>query len=37
MFYYVNFYYVNCHLQIKSAPFLIDFHFKSALLILSYL
>ncbi len=25
-----------CHLQIKTAPFLIDFHFKSALLILSY-
>jgi len=26
----------RCHLQIKTAPFLTDFHFKSALLILSY-
>jgi hypothetical protein len=25
-----------CHLQIKTALFLMDFHFKSALLILSY-
>ena len=33
-----KFYYGDekCHLQIKTAPFLVDFHFKSALLILSY-
>jgi hypothetical protein len=31
---YVKFFLVECHLQIKSAPFSLDFHFKSAHLIL---
>jgi len=32
----VNCEFMICHLQIKTAPFLVDFHFKTALVILSY-